>query len=617
MSSSNVFVRFFRAVWRGLNALRKFLHLILLLIIFMLFFGVMSGEAPPILPKSAALVVQPAGALVEQLSGDPYERAIAELTGDAQPETLVQDVVDALEAAGDDDRISAVHLELSSVTSGGMDKLRRVAAAIDTFQESGKPVIATADFYTQQAYYLAAHADEVYLNPDGVVFIQGYGSYRDYYKDAIELLRIDWNVFKVGTHKSFVEPYTRTDMSPEDREFRARITRHLWESYDEHIVAARGLAEGAVDDYTQNLVAHTEAAGGDLAIAARDRGLVDDLLGRTAIRELFIERVGVDEDDESTYAKVGLGDYLAQLRLRGADDKSNSENVGVIIASGNILDGTQPPGTIGGDSTAALLRRALEDEAVKAVVLRVDSGGGSAFASEVIAEEIRELQEAGKPVVASMGSVAASGGYWISMFADKIYASPTTITGSIGILGMFPTFQRTLAAVGIYNDGVGTTPWSGQLRPDREMNDETKALFQAVINDGYQDFITGVAEGRELEVEYVDQIGQGKVWTGEEALSNGLVDELGGLKMAIEGAAELAGLESYGQVLLEQELSPTEQLILDLLYVGKGVGIDPVAFTSSPTLVERFANRFEALLANVARFNDPMGVYAYCFCEIE
>jgi protease-4 len=617
MSSSNVFVRFFRAIWRGLNGLRKLLHLVLLLVLFMLFFGVMSGEAPPILPKSAALVVQPVGALVEQLSGDPYERAIAELTGEVQAETLVQDVVDALEAAGDDSRINAVHLELSALVSGSIDKLERIAAAIGTFQESGKPVIASADFYTQQAYYLAAHADEVYLNPEGIVFIQGYGSYRDYYKDAIDLLRIDWNVFRVGTHKSFVEPYTRTDMSPEDREFRGRLTRHLWESYDEHVVAARGLAENAIDDYTQNLVAHTAAAGGDLAIAARDRGLVDELLGRTALRDLLIERVGEDADDESTYAKVWLGDYLSQLRLRGADDKSNSENVGVIVASGSILDGSQPPGTIGGDSTAALLRRALEDETVKAVVLRVDSGGGSAFASEVIAEEIRLLQAAGKPVVASMGSVAASGGYWISMYSNKIYASPTTITGSIGILGMFPTFQRTLATVGIYNDGVGTTPWSGQLRPDREMNEQTRNLFQAVIDNGYQDFITGVADGRELEVEYVDQIGQGKVWTGEEALANGLVDELGGLDTAIEGAAELAGLEHYGEVLIEKQLSSTEQLILDLLYIGEGLGIDPAAFTSPPTLVERFANRFDALLANVARFNDPMGVYSYCFCEIE
>ena len=616
MSSGNFIVRFFSSVWRGVNGLRKILHLVLLLFIFMLFFGVMSGEAPPILPHKAALVVQPVGSLVEQLSGDPYERALAELMGNAQPQTLVQDVVDALEAARDDDRIAAVHLELSAFGGAGIDKLERVATALESFRESGKPVVASADFYTQQGYYLAAHADEVYLNPEGLVFLQGYGSYREYYRDAIELLRIDWNVFRVGTHKSFAEPYTRMDMSPEDRESRQRLVDHLWTSYEESVVDARGLAADSVDDYSQNLVAHTEAAGGDLAIVARDRGLVDELLGRTQLRDLLIGRVGPDADDESTYSGVGMYEYLSQLALR-RPSRENAENVAVIVAAGNILDGSQPPGTIGGDSTAGLLERALEDDSVKAVVLRVDSGGGSAFASEVIAEEVRKLQAAGKPVVASMGSVAASGGYWISMDADKIYASPTTITGSIGIIGMFPTFQRTLETVGIATDGVGTTPWSGQLRPDREMSEETRQLFQIVINDGYRDFISGVAEGRDLDVDYVDRIGQGQVWSGEEALANGLVDELGGLDAAVAGAAELAGLEDYGQKLIEIEISPTEQLILDLLTTFARIGIDPQAFARVPTPLEQFANRFQGLLSQVAQFNDPKGVYSYCFCEID
>ncbi len=616
MSSRNILIRFFSAVWGGLNGLRKLLHLLLLLFIFMLFFGVMSGEAPQVLPRNAALVIQPVGALVEQIAGDPYERAIAELMGDAQPQTLVQDVVDALEAAKDDAKIGAVHIELSALTSAGIDKLERVGRALADFRTSGKPVIASADFYTQQGYYIAAHADEVYMNPEGLVFLQGYGTYRTFYKDAIDLLRIDWNVFRVGSYKSFAEPYTRMDMSPEDRASRARLLDHLWGAYQERVAAARGLDASAVDDYAQNLVANTRAAGGDMAIVARDRGLVDALLSRTELRKVMIGHVGPDDEDDSTYSGVWMYDYLDHLRLRGGA-RAGDSNVAVIVAAGSILDGDQPPGTIGGDSTAALLKRALDDESVRAVVLRVDSGGGSAFASEVIAEEIRALQAAGKPVVASMGSVAASGGYWISMDADRIYASPTTITGSIGVVGMFPTFQRTIAAVGVGTDGVGTTPWSGQLRPDREMNAETRALFQAVIDDGYRDFITGVAEGRELDVEYVDRIGQGQVWTGEEALANGLVDELGGLDAAIAGAAELAGLDSYGEKLIEKQISPTQQLILDLLTMFIRVGIDPSAFSPQPTLVEVFANRFEALLAEVAGFNDPLGRYAYCFCEIE
>jgi protease-4 len=616
MGIGNFIVRFFSAIWGGVNGLRKLLHLVLLLFIFMLFFGVMSDEAPPILPHKAALVVQPLGTLVEQMSGDPYERAIAELMGNAQPQTLVQDVVDALEAARNDSRIAAVHLELSALTSSGIDKLERIAQAINTFQESGKPVIASADFYTQQGYYLAARADEVYLNPEGLVFLQGYGAYRTYYKDAIDLLKVDWNVFRVGSYKSFAEPYTRMDMSPEDRESRRRLVDHLWASYQRRVVEARGLAADAIEDYAQNLVAHTEAAGGDLAIVARDRGLVDEMLGRTELREVMIGHVGRDADDDSTYSAVGLYDYLSQLALRRAS-KENTNNVAVIVASGSILDGSQPPGTIGGDSTAALLEEALDDDSVRAVVLRVDSSGGSAFASEVIAGEVRKLQAAGKPVVASMGSVAASGGYWISMDADRIYASPTTITGSIGIVGMFPTFQRSLATIGIATDGVGTTPWSGQLRPDREMSDETRKLFQIVIDEGYRDFISGVAKGRDLDVDYVDRIGQGQIWSGEEALANGLVDELGGLDAAIAGAAELANLEQFGEKLIEIEMSPTEQLILDLLTMFTRIGIDPAAFATPPSPIQQFANRLQALVAQVAKFNDPMGKYAHCFCRID
>ena len=618
MSKGNFLVRFFSAIWRGADGLRKVLHLLLLLLIFMVFIGVMSGEAPQILPDRAALVIQPAGALVEQLDGDPYDRALAELMGDAQPQTLVQNVLDALEHATNDDRVAAVHLELSGLSGAGLDKLRRVADAIQAFRDSGKPVIASADYYTQNAYYLAAHADEVYLNPNGFVFIQGYGSYRTYYKDAIDLLRIDWNLFRVGTHKTAFEPYERMDMSPEDSESRGRLLNQLWDAYQDAIVTARGLPENAIDDFADNLVAQAESAGGDPAIAARDRRLVDELLDRTELREVMIGHVGPDKDDESTYSSVSMRAYLSQMSLRGGD-KANSQNVAVVVAKGAILDGDQPSGTIGGDSTAALLKRALDDESVKAVVLRVDSGGGSAFASDVIADEVLALREAGKPVVASMSSVAASGGYWISMHADQIFATPTTITGSIGVLGMFPTFQRSLAAIGVRTDGVGTTPWSGQLRPDREMSEDARRLIQMFINDTYNDFVNGVAEGRDLEPDYVDQIGQGQVWSGEEAFANGLVDVLGDLDDAIIAAAELAGMAEgeYGQILVERKMSPTEQLILDLLTSFNMVGIDPAAVARKPEPIEVFVNHLQALLAEVAQFNDPKGIYSHCFCDIQ
>ena len=617
MSSDNLFVRIISALWSGANGLRKVLHLILLLFIFLVFFGVMSG-APPLLPQKAALYIQPSGALVEQLTGSPYDRAVQELFGDVPVQTLVQDVVDALEYAATDERIAAVHLELSALGSAGLDKLQRVAVALDAFKETGKPVVASGDFFGQQGYYLAARADELYMHPQGLVYMPGYGAYRNYYRDLIEILRIDWNVFRVGTHKSFVEPYTRMDMSPEDRESRRRLIDQLWLAYQADVTTARGLEDGAIDDFVQNMVERVAGAEGDIAQAAVDAGLVDELLSRDQLRDRIKAYAGEDEKDSATYASVAMSEYLGQMRLLHGD-KANDVNVAVIVAVGDILNGSQPPGTIGGDSTAALLRRALTDESVKAVVLRVDSPGGSLFASEVIAHEVEALQRAGKPVVASMSSVAASGGYWILVVADKIIASPTTITGSIGIFGMFPTFQRTLQAVGVATDGVGTTPWSGEMRPDRAMSEQTKQLFQLVIEEGYDDFISGVAKHRDMDKEVVDGIGQGQVWTGVDALENGLVDALGGLDVAVAAAAELAGLEegAYGEKSIGPKLSPTEQMLLDLLSVAKQIGVDPAAFVAPPAPIETFAGRLQELLAGATRFNDPKGVYSHCFCAID
>jgi len=615
VSSRNFFVRLIAAFWHGANGLRKVLHLLLLLFIFLLFFGALS-DAPPLLPQKAALVVRPAGALVEQLAGKPYDRALAELFGDAPQQTLIQDVIDALEFAATDDRITVVHLELSALGSAGLDKLQRVAAAIAEFRESGKRVIASADFFGQQGYYLGAHADELYMHPEGLVYLPGYGAYRNYYRDAIDMLRIDWNVFRVGTHKSFVEPYTRMDMSPEDRESRLRLIDQFWRAYREDVVSARGLEEGTLDEFTQNLVEHVANASGDIATATLEAGLVDELLSRGELRDRIKVYAGESSDDESMYSSVSMEEYLGQMRLLHGD-KANSENVAVVVAVGDILNGTQPPGTIGGDSTAALLRRALNDDSVKAVVLRVDSPGGSLFASEVIAHEVEALQAAGKPVVASMSSVAASGGYWISVVADKIFASSTTVTGSIGIFGMFPTFQRTMDLIGVATDGVGTTPWSGEFRPDREMSDLSKRLFQLIIENGYDDFISGVSEHRAIDKQTVDGIGQGQVWTGSDALEYGLIDELGDLDDAVAAAAELAGIDDPGRKLIEPRLSPTEQMILDLLSVVKTSGLDPAAFVAAPTPIATFAGRLQELLAIATRFNDPKGVYAHCFCRID
>ena len=616
MNKPNIFIRTLKWLWHGVDGFRKLLHLFLLLLIFGVLLSAVLQSAPPIMAAKSALVIRPLGYLVEQFEGDPFDRAKLELFGEQPPQTVVQDVIDSLQHAKNDDRIDAVHLELSSLFGGGLSKLQRIGDAIRDFRESGKPVIASGDFFSQGGYYLAAQADEVYMHPEGILLLQGYGSYRTYFKDAIDLLRIDWNVFRVGTHKSFVEPYTRMDMSDEAREGAAHLTGQLWEMYRADIVNARGLEDGAIDDYSNDLLAHVNAAGGDMASAAFNNGLVDDLITHQELRERLQEIVGEDPFFEGEYSATDMNGYLAHLRMINGTD-IREQNVAVIVATGEITFGSPAPGKIGSESTGALLRQALNDDSVEAVVLRVDSPGGSAFASELIADEVAVLQAAGKPVVASMSSVAASGGYWIAVAADNIIASPATITGSIGIFGMLPTYQRSFEAIGAKVDGVGSTIWAGEFRPDREMSEQAKQLFQIIINDGYDDFISRVARFRGMEKDEVDEIAQGRVWTGVDALHYGLVDELGSLDDAIRSAAELAGLSEgdYGTKWIDVELSPTEQIIVDILRTAKSAGIDPVTFSRSPGTLEQLALQFERVLAPMLNFDDPKGVYAHCLCR--
>ena len=618
MSKPNLFFRTLNWLWLGVDGFRKLLHLLVLLFLLVVFLGAVLQSSPPVMTKRSALEIRPLGYLVEQYEGDPFDRAKLEFFGDTPPQTVVQDVVDALAYAKTDKRIEAVHLELSGLYGGGLSKLQRIGDAIRDFRESGKPVIASGDFFSQGGYYLAAQADEVYMHPEGILFLQGYGSYRTYYKDAIDLLRIDWNVFRVGTHKSFVEPYTRMDMSDEDREAITHLTDQLWEMYRADVVNARGLDDGTIDNFVNELIQHVHAAGGDIAGAAVDLGLVDALLTRRELREHMKELVGEDSRAGSDYSATDMDAYLAHRRMLNGTDVQ-AENVAVIVASGEITFGSPAPGKIGSESTGGLLRRALNDDSVKAVVLRVDSPGGSSFASDIIAGEVAALQEAGKPVVASMSSLAASGGYWISVGADKIFASPATITGSIGIFGMLPTYQRTLDAVGVGVDGVGSTIWAGEFRLDREMSEHAKQLFQIIIDDGYDDFISRVASNRGMDKDAVDEIAQGRVWTGVDALHNGLIDELGSLDDAIAAAASLAGLEDgdYGTKSIHIELTPTERLIVDLLGTVKRVGIDPAIFGRTPGTLEQLASKFERVLAPMLGFDDPKGVYAHCLCRFE
>ena len=392
----------------------------------------------------------------------------------------------------------------------------------------------------------------------------------------------------------------------------------LWGQYKSDVMAARELQENTIDDLMENLVEYTETLHGDLARMALDFGFVDGLLTRTELREKINELAGTEADEKGNFPSTELDDYLSQMHLLKGTP-ATEENIAIIVASGEILNGTQSPGTIGGDSTARLLRRAQIDDSVKAVVLRVDSPGGSAFASEVIRNEVEALKAAGKPVIVSMSSVAASGGYWISMAADRIFASQYTITGSIGIFGMFPTFQRSLDAIGVTTDGVGSTFWAGELRPDREMTDESRTMFQLIINKGYDDFISKVALHRGMEKTAVDTIAQGQVWTGNEAFEHGLIDEIGELDAAIVAAAEFAELEedAYGLKYFEKELSPGEQLALNLMGGVKWLGFNPELFSANTSSVERFAKLVNEVITPLLRFDDPKGVYAHCFCVFE
>lgn len=617
MSRQNVIRRALSAIWRFLDFTRKFLHLVVLLVL-VAFFAALFSEPTPTVPRSAALVVSPRGVVVEQLAGDPVERAFSELSGDAEPQTLLRDLVDSITAAQDDDRIGALVLDLNDLAGAGLSKLQAIGRAIRSFKESGKPVIAISSFYDQNQYYLAAMADEVYMHPFGLVYLDGYGHYRTFYKQAIDKLAIDWNIFKVGEYKSFVEPFIRDDMSEEDKTASMVWLNELWSVYVKDVTEARGLEEDVIGRYIDQILPELEGTDGDMAVLAKETGLVDELWNRDEIRERLIELVGTNGDGYS-FSQVNYLDYLRAVRPATQRGFRRTGKVGVIVAAGEVLDGEQPPGAIGGDSLAQLIRQVREDDSIDAVVLRIDSGGGSTFASYVIARELTLLRSSDKPLVVSMSSVAASAAYWISLPADEIWAAPTTLTGSIGIFAMFPTVQRTLDKLGVHVDGIGTTWLSGEFRIDRELGGEAQQLLQMIVEDGYRDFIDGVADARGMTKEEVDQIARGRVWIGTDAHRIGLVDELGNLDQAVASAAALAGLgERFEVEYIERELGFVEALALDIATKTRVLFGSPVIegdlHRSSPLV--RGLESLRRQLVELARLNDPRGVYSHCFCNV-
>jgi len=560
---------FFRGIWRGLDGIRKVLHLVLLLFIFGIFFAA-SRTSLPFIPAEAALVVAPEGQIVEQLTGDPLDRALEETLGEGRPETRLRDLLEVIDGAAGDDRISALVLDLRAVERAGLPALQDLGEAVRRFRESGKKVFAWAPWFDQRQYYLAAQADEVFLDPYGAVLVEGYGYFRQYFKGTADKLGVDVHVFKVGTHKSAPDTFTRSDMSPEDREEASVWVGALWDAWKKDVAEARGMEPAALQAYADDAAEGVRAVQGDLAQYALSRGLVNELKTEEQFEVRVAEEAGWD-DGEETYKQVDWRSYLTVLRSEKALHTAREHNVGVVVASGEILDGEQPPGTVGGDTLAGVLRSLRHDDAIDAVVLRIDSPGGSMFASEQIRREVEALQEAGKPVVASMGSVAASGGYYIAAAAERIYAAPTTITGSIGVFAMFPTFEKTLGKVGITTDGFGTTDLAGAGRLERDLNPELAGVLQASVENAYRKFVGMVAEERERPFEEVDGIAQGRVWSGADAKAAGLVDEFGSLDEAVAAAADLAGLgEGHGVEWIEPSLTWQEMLAMRFRAAGAG-----------------------------------------------
>jgi protease-4 len=608
--------RVLRWIWGGLDGLRKVLHLLLLLMIFAVI-GTLFSRPIPLVPEKAALVVAPQGPIVEQLTGDPLERAVSDALRRGPRETLLRDVVEAIDAARDDSRISALYLDLGGMQGGGMAKLQEIAVAVDAFRAKGKPVIAYGDYYDQPDYYVAAHADEVYLDPYGVVNVDGFARYGYFVKDALDKLSVDWNVFRVGQYKSAVETFTRNDMSPAEREESLAWLGSIWGTYKAEVSKARSIKPEAVQAYADDAVESLKRANGDLAKMALEAGLVTGLEGRYQVEERLAKITGEDEDSHS-FKGVDHAAYLANLRSTKALSSKPANQVRVIVASGEIVPGEQAPGTIGSDTLAQKLRDARFDEAVKAVVLRIDSPGGSVFASEVIRREVVELKKAGKPVVASMSSLAASGGYYIAMDADRIVASPATLTGSIGVLAMFPTVDRALGKLGVHVDGVGTTLLSGDFRPDRPLGEPAREILQQKIEQTYREFIGHVARARKQDVSRIDAIAQGRVWAGADAKRLGLVDELGGTQDAIKLASSLAKLgKDYDVQYDESEPGIGEALGLRVRAAAASV-VAPLLPRDAIPQLPRAVGPVVAELRRVERLSDPAHTFAYCLaCSVD
>ncbi|MGF1764896.1 signal peptide peptidase SppA [Aliivibrio kagoshimensis] len=600
--------RCLKGIWTLLSFTRQLiLNLLFISIIGLLFFLFQPEESEPIVKEKSALVLNLSGPIVEQRSYvEPFEKISGDILGSNQPkETILFDVVDTIRFASTDNAITGLVLNLKDMSETNLTKLRYIAKAINEFKAAGKPVYAVGDYYSQSQYYLASYADTILMSPNGAIMLQGYSSYPLYYKQLLDNLDVTTHIFRVGTYKSAVEPFLRNDMSDAAKESASAWLTQLWGAYIGDVAHNRAIDSSTLSPTMEHFLTELRKTKGDLAQLSLHLGLVDQLMTRQQMQNTLRDVFGEDRDGH-----VNQVSYQHYLNAVMTDINPNANDIAVVVASGTILDGKQKSGSVGGDSTAALLRQAREDDKVKAVVLRVDSPGGSAFASEVIRAEIDELKAAGKPVVVSMSSLAASGGYWISLSADKIIAQPTTLTGSIGIFGIITTFEKGLNKLGINSDGIGTTPFAG-VGITRGISEGASEAIQLGIEHGYHNFISLVSNHRDMTLEQADAISQGRVWTGQDALNNGLVDQLGDFDDAIAAAAELAQMESYNIYWVETPLSSTEKLIQQLSD-ELNISFKEQIISQLPSSFTPLATGVMADIDTLTRFNDPKGQYSFC-----
>lgn len=614
--------RFFVGLWDAMNFTRRLVLNLLFFAVLLLFLAILgAGPRTKPLQDRTTLVIEPEGALVEQYSSDPLTRALSKALGERGGEVQLRDLVRALDAARRDKRVERVVLRLDKLQGGGMASLREVADAIARVRASGKQVVAFSEMMDQKQYLLAAQANEVYLDPMGGMLLEGLGRYRTFYREGLQdKLGVDVHLFKVGEYKSAAEPYVLDAASPEAKEADLYWMNDVWQRYLADVAKARKLDAAKIARSIEDMPAGIAAANGDLAKFALQGRMVDGLKTREEVDDLLVERGVADEDSDGGFRQASLDEYLTILDsgLQAVDPRPQ---VAVVVAEGEISGGEQPPGNIGGESTSLLLREARDDENVKAVVLRVDSPGGEVFASEQIRREIVELKKAGKPVTVSMGDLAASGGYWISMDADRIYADASTITGSIGIFGLIPTIPRALEKIGVRSDGVGTTRFAGAFDITRPLQPEVGQVIQSVIDKGYRDFTGRVATARRKPVEQVDEVARGRVWTGAQAKERGLVDELGGLQQAVAFAATKAKLGKQGDYqvrYLEKAATPFERFFTGLIASRMGAATlqhSDVARSLLAKASPQAAADLRFLEGAIAPTRGvPVKALAYCFC---